>query len=173
MNVSTLFSRFHISEFNSFWNVPNPRIFLFPTPFVLSVHFTLSPPWHPHDFSAPGWLALVMVHTPVKPATYFSLNHPISIYSFLAVQSLIRTISFLFVRIIFSHLTISSQTLKTQSIHWKLAGLKKGHRNNFYNFTLIFTWPNIKFYEPLGHCILVWMPHLEKDSDELKYAHWC
>ena len=48
MNVSTLFSRFHISEFNSFWNVPNPRILLFPirkpTPFVLSVHFTLSSP---------------------------------------------------------------------------------------------------------------------------------
>ena len=121
MNISTLFSRFHISEFNSFWNVPNPRIFLFPirkpTPFVLSLHFTLSPPWHPHDFLPQGWLALVRVHMPVKPATYSSLNHPISFYSFLAVQSLIRTISFLFVRIIFSHLTISSQRLKTQSIH--------------------------------------------------------
>ena len=68
MNVSTLFSRFHISEFNSFWNVPNPRIFAFPirdpTPFVLSLHFTEPPPY-PLGFSAPGWLAFVMIHTPV------------------------------------------------------------------------------------------------------------
>ena len=107
MNVSTLFSRFHISEFNSFWSVPNPTIFLCPilkpTPFVLSLHFTVSPPWHPRDFCAPGWLASVMIHTPMKLAMYSSLNHPISTYSFLAVQSVIRTISFLFARI-FSHI---------------------------------------------------------------------